>query len=77
MMNQIRSASSGSAASTGMIVRRAMLAASSRRALIGCATCTTWLPSKLLNTRHAPCSVWIVVKPSCAYCGNSRCGCDR
>ena len=34
------------------MVRNAMLAASSRRALIGCATCTTWPPASVLNTRQ-------------------------
>ena len=77
MMNQMRSPSAGSTASNGTIVRSAMLAASSRRARIGCATCTTWFPVNALNTRHSPDSVRKLVNPSCACWGSTRCGCER
>ncbi len=77
MMSQINSPSKGMTASSGTMVRSAMLAASSRRARIGCATWMTWLPASALNTRQSPPSVCRLVKPSWACCGNSRCGCDR
>jgi hypothetical protein len=40
MPNHTSSTRNGTTASSGMIVRSAMLAASARRALIGCATWT-------------------------------------
>ena len=48
------------------------MAASSRRALIGCATCTTWPSASVLKTRHSPLSAARVVNPSCACCSRAR-----
>ncbi|MCY1225261.1 hypothetical protein D9M72_374510 [compost metagenome] len=54
-----------------------MRAASVRRALIGCAICTTVGPSCMLYSRHSPCCVVTLEKPSSARAGSAGCECDR
>ena len=72
----MKSASRGATTSSGTMVRNAMLAASSRRVLIGCATWTTSSPASVLNMRQSPVEVLTVLKPSWAYCGSGSRGCE-